>query len=108
MDEQATEMLTKGLYTKKRKGKAQNDGSKRAKIGVSSSGVPASTATASKVIAGIETSLIAEVGPAGMGPVPSMPLGPFDGDQVLELPIKKGIGEERKRKPLRRRPARLA
>ncbi|EHA8587730.1 hypothetical protein COCNU_scaffold003089G000010 [Cocos nucifera] len=60
MDTQAIEILTKGLYTKKRKGKVPNDGSKRAKVSVSSSEVFASTIAASEVIVGIETALTAK------------------------------------------------
>ncbi|EHA8587507.1 hypothetical protein COCNU_scaffold002495G000010 [Cocos nucifera] len=100
MDAQDAEMLTKGLYTKKRKWKVQNDGSKRAKVDVSSSKVPASTATASEVIVDAKTALTAEVGIAGTGPVPSMPLGPSYGDRILELPVKKGIGEGRRKKAI--------
>ncbi|EHA8586759.1 hypothetical protein COCNU_scaffold000894G000010 [Cocos nucifera] len=100
MDAQAAKMLTKGLFTRKRKGKAQNDGSKRAKVGVSSSRVSASTATASEVIASIEIVQTIEVDTASMGLVPSMPLGTFSRDWVSELPIKKGIGEERKKKAI--------
>ncbi|EHA8588842.1 hypothetical protein COCNU_scaffold006836G000010 [Cocos nucifera] len=79
MDAQAAEMLIKGLYTKKRKGKAQNDGSKMVKIGFSSSKVPASYAAAFKVIAGIETALTAEVGTTGMDLVPPCPQVPPTG-----------------------------
>ncbi|KAG1363581.1 hypothetical protein COCNU_11G004080 [Cocos nucifera] len=100
MDAQAAEMLTKGLYTKKRKGKAQNDDSKRVKVDVSSSEVPSSIVVASEVIANIETALIDEVDIAGAGLVPSMPSDPSSGDRVLELPIKKGIEEERKKKAI--------
>ncbi|KAG1334209.1 hypothetical protein COCNU_03G003280 [Cocos nucifera] len=100
MDAQAAKMLTKGLYTKKRKGKVQNDGSKRAKVGVSSSEVSTSTATTSEVIVGVETALTIEVGTASTGLVPSMPSGPSNEDRVLELPIKKGTGEERKKKAI--------
>ncbi|KAG1348004.1 hypothetical protein COCNU_06G018330 [Cocos nucifera] len=98
MDARFAKMLTKDLCTKKRKGKVQNDSSKRVKVGVSSSKVPTSTAAVFEVIVGIETALTVKVGTVGMGSVPSMPLGSSDGDQVLELPVKKGIGEGRKKK----------
>ncbi|KAG1370945.1 hypothetical protein COCNU_16G000390 [Cocos nucifera] len=91
-------MLTKGLFTRKRKGKVQNDGSKRMKVYAFSFGVSASTATTSEVIIGIEIAPTAKVDTASMGPVPSMPSNPSGGDQILELPIKKGIGEGRKKK----------
>ncbi|KAG1363519.1 hypothetical protein COCNU_11G003460 [Cocos nucifera] len=108
MDAQAAKMLTKGLFTRKRKEKMQNDGSKRTKVGVSSSEVPTSTITVSEVIVGAEIAPTAEVDTASASPVPSMPSGPSSGDRISELPIKKGIGEERKRKLLQRRPVRLA
>ncbi|KAG1366991.1 hypothetical protein COCNU_13G007810 [Cocos nucifera] len=100
MDAQAIKMLTKGLFIRKRKGKVQDDGSKRAKVGVSSSKVPASTAITSEVIVGIEIAPTTEVDTASMGSVPSMPSGPSSGDRVLELPIKKGTGEGRKKKAI--------
>ncbi|EHA8587090.1 hypothetical protein COCNU_scaffold001417G000010 [Cocos nucifera] len=105
MDAQVAKMLTKGLYTKKRKGKAQNDGSKRVKVGVSSSEVLASTTTASEVITNIEIALTAEVGTAGMGSVPSMPSGPSSRDRVSELLIEKEQKRKEKRKPIRRCPS---
>ncbi|EHA8588882.1 hypothetical protein COCNU_scaffold006975G000010 [Cocos nucifera] len=80
--------------------KGANDGSKRVKVGVSSSEVPTSTTIVFEVITDIETALTVEVGTAGMGLVPSMPSGPTDGDQVSKLPIKKGIREERKKKAI--------
>ncbi|EHA8586231.1 hypothetical protein COCNU_scaffold000110G000090 [Cocos nucifera] len=98
MDAQAAKMLTKELYTKKKKGKAQNDGLKSVKIGLSNSKVPASTVAAFEVITSIETTLTIEVGTVGTGPVPSMPSGSSDGDRISELPIKKGTGEGRKKK----------
>ncbi|EHA8587115.1 hypothetical protein COCNU_scaffold001452G000030 [Cocos nucifera] len=100
MDTQATKMLTKGLFIRKRKGKAQNDGSKRAKVSVSSSEVPTSTAAVSEVIVGAKITPTTEVDTASMGPVPSMPSGPSDGDRVSKLPIKKEIEEERKKKAI--------
>ncbi|KAG1330956.1 hypothetical protein COCNU_02G009240 [Cocos nucifera] len=98
MDAQAVKMLTKGLFSRKRKGKVQDDGSKRAKVGVSSSEVPASTVAASKVIISIEIAPTVEVDITSMGPMPSMPSGPSSRDQVSELPIKKGTREGRKKK----------
>ncbi|KAG1370190.1 hypothetical protein COCNU_15G005560 [Cocos nucifera] len=98
MDTQATKMLTKGLFTRKRKGKAQEDGSKRAKVGISSSRVPASTVAASEVIVGIEIAPTTKVDTASMGLVPSMPSSPSSEDRISELPIKKGTGEGRKKK----------
>ncbi|KAG1348007.1 hypothetical protein COCNU_06G018360 [Cocos nucifera] len=100
MDAQATEMLTKELYTKKRKEKVQNDSSKRVKVDISSSEVLASIAATSEIIVGTETILTTKIGIAGVGPVPSMPSGPSDEDQVLELLIKKGTGEGRKKKAI--------
>ncbi|EHA8587723.1 hypothetical protein COCNU_scaffold003053G000020 [Cocos nucifera] len=100
MDAQATKMPTKGLFTRKRKGKVQEDGSKRAKIDVSSSEVPTPTAAASEVIIGIEIAPTIEVDTASMGLVPSMPSGPSSGDQVLELLVRKGIEEGRKKKAI--------
>ncbi|EHA8586191.1 hypothetical protein COCNU_scaffold000033G000010 [Cocos nucifera] len=96
MDTQATKMLTKGLFTRKRKGKAQEDGLKRAKIGVSSSKVSIPTTAASEVIIGAKIAPTIEVDTANMGPVPSMPSDPSSGNRVSKLPIKKGIGEGRK------------
>ncbi|KAG1362643.1 hypothetical protein COCNU_10G008620 [Cocos nucifera] len=60
MDAQATKMLTKGLFTRKRNGKAQEDGSKRVKVGVSSSEVPTPTIAAFEVIVGAEIASIAK------------------------------------------------
>ncbi|EHA8588032.1 hypothetical protein COCNU_scaffold003949G000010 [Cocos nucifera] len=57
MDTKAVEMLTKGLYTKKRKGKASSDSSKRMKVGVSSFAIPTSIVVAPKVIASAEVAL---------------------------------------------------
>ncbi|EHA8586614.1 hypothetical protein COCNU_scaffold000577G000020 [Cocos nucifera] len=100
MDAQAAKMLTKGLFTRKRNGRVQEDGSKRAKVGVSSPRVFTPTVTASEVIVSIEIALTAEVDTASMGSVPSMPLGPSSGDRVLELPVRKETGEERKKKAI--------
>ncbi|EHA8586313.1 hypothetical protein COCNU_scaffold000172G000020 [Cocos nucifera] len=93
-------MLTKWLFTKKRKGKAQEDGSKRVKVSVSSSGVPASTTAAFEVIVDVKIASTTKVDIASVGLVPSMPSGPSSGDRVLELPIKKEIGEGRKKKAI--------
>ncbi|KAG1358576.1 hypothetical protein COCNU_08G000220 [Cocos nucifera] len=98
MDTQDAEMLTKGLYTKKRKRKASSDGSKRAKVGASSSEVSTPTAIASKVIVGIETTLTAEVNTAGVGSMPSIPSSPTNGDRTLELPAKEETSKGRKKK----------
>ncbi|EHA8586803.1 hypothetical protein COCNU_scaffold000966G000020 [Cocos nucifera] len=98
MDAQAAKMLTKRLSTRKRKEKMQNDSSKRAKVGISSSGVPASTAAASEVIIGAEIVPTIKVDTASTGPVPSKPSGPSSRDWVSELPIKKGIGKGRIKK----------
>ncbi|EHA8586779.1 hypothetical protein COCNU_scaffold000927G000010 [Cocos nucifera] len=61
MDAQATKMLTKGLFIRKRKGKVQEDSSKSAKISVSISKVLASTATTSEVNVGTEIAPTIEV-----------------------------------------------
>ncbi|EHA8589127.1 hypothetical protein COCNU_scaffold008130G000010 [Cocos nucifera] len=98
MDAQATKMLTKGFFSRKRKGKVQNDGSKRMKIDVSSSRVLISTVVAFEVIIGAEIAPTTEVDTTSVGLMPSVPSGPSNGDQVLEFPIKKGIGEGRKKK----------
>ncbi|EHA8586517.1 hypothetical protein COCNU_scaffold000478G000040 [Cocos nucifera] len=98
MDTKATEMLTKGLYTKKRKAKASSDSSKKMKVGDSSSVVPTSTAVAPEVIASTEVALATEVGTAGVGSVPPMPLGPSSGDRASEPPIEGEVGEGRKKK----------
>ncbi|EHA8588103.1 hypothetical protein COCNU_scaffold004112G000080 [Cocos nucifera] len=98
MDTQAIEMLTNGLYTKKRKGKAPSDSSKRAKVDASSSAVPTSTVTTFEVIASTKAALTIKVGTTGMSSVPPMPSGPSSGDQTLELPIKGEIGEGREKK----------
>ncbi|EHA8589835.1 hypothetical protein COCNU_scaffold012715G000020 [Cocos nucifera] len=95
MDAQATKMLTKGLFTWKRKGKAQ---AKRMKVSVFCSGVPTPTTVVSEVIVGAEIAPTTKVDTASMGPMPSMPSGASNGDRVLELPIRKGIGEGRKKK----------
>ncbi|EHA8587439.1 hypothetical protein COCNU_scaffold002235G000030 [Cocos nucifera] len=50
MDTQAAKMLTKGLFTRKRKEKMQDDGSKRVKVSISSSGDPTSTIATFEVI----------------------------------------------------------
>ncbi|KAG1368195.1 hypothetical protein COCNU_14G006630 [Cocos nucifera] len=100
MDAQAAKMLIKELFTRKRKGKAQEDGLKRAKVGVSSSGVSALTAAASEVIVDAEIPPAIEVDTASMGPMPSMPSGPSNGDRILELSIRKEIGEGRKKKAI--------
>ncbi|KAG1366908.1 hypothetical protein COCNU_13G006980 [Cocos nucifera] len=86
MDAQAAKMLTKGLFTKKRKGKAQDDGSKRTKVGISSSGVPASTVAVSEVIVGTEIAPTVEVDIASMGPVPSMPSVDLSFDESSSSP----------------------
>ncbi|EHA8586387.1 hypothetical protein COCNU_scaffold000304G000010 [Cocos nucifera] len=91
-------MLTKGLYTMKRKGKAPSDGLKRANVGASSFEVPDPTATASEVITSTETTLTTEVDITGSGSVPSMPSGPSSKDRTLELPTKEGTREGRKKK----------
>ncbi|EHA8586761.1 hypothetical protein COCNU_scaffold000903G000010 [Cocos nucifera] len=62
-------MLTKGLYTKKKKGKVQNDSLKRAKVDVSSSEVPTSTVTAFEVIVGAKTVLTTK-SPTNVDPLP--------------------------------------
>ncbi|KAG1342194.1 hypothetical protein COCNU_05G004230 [Cocos nucifera] len=80
MDAQVAKMLTKGLFTRKRKGKVQNDGSKRAKVGISSSRVPTSTITASEVIIDAKITPTGKVDTASASLVPSMPLGPSSGD----------------------------
>ncbi|EHA8587804.1 hypothetical protein COCNU_scaffold003272G000040 [Cocos nucifera] len=98
MDTKAIEILTKGLYTKKRKGKASSDGSKSAKVGASNSTVPTSTTAISKVIASTEVALNAKAGIAGVGSMPPMPSGPSSGDRASELPIEGEIGEGRKKK----------
>ncbi|KAG1370068.1 hypothetical protein COCNU_15G004340 [Cocos nucifera] len=100
MDAQAAKMLTKGLFTRKRKGKVQNDGSKRAKVGVPSSGVLASTIVASEVIIDVEIAPTVEVDTASMGLMPSMPSGPSSGDWVSKLPVKKETREGRKKKAI--------
>ncbi|KAG1342111.1 hypothetical protein COCNU_05G003400 [Cocos nucifera] len=100
MDAQAAKMLTKEFFTKNRKGKTQDDDSKRAKVGISNSRVLASTIAAFEVIVDIEIAPTIEVDTASVGLVPSMPSGPSSGDRILELPIKKGTGEKRKRKAI--------
>ncbi|EHA8586825.1 hypothetical protein COCNU_scaffold001015G000010 [Cocos nucifera] len=100
MDAKAAKMLTKGLFTRKRKRKAQEDGSKRAKVSVSSSEVPASTATTSEVNIDVKIAPTTEVDTTSTGPMPSMPSGPSSEDRALKLPIKKGTGEKRKKKAI--------
>ncbi|KAG1364257.1 hypothetical protein COCNU_11G010840 [Cocos nucifera] len=68
------------------------------KVGASSSAIPTSTAAALEVIVSIEVVLIAEVGTTGIGFMPSMPLGPSNGDRASELPTEGEIGEGRKKK----------
>ena len=100
MDTQVAKMLTKELFIRKRKGKAQNDGSNRVKVDVSSSRVSTSTTATSEVIIDAEIVPTVEVDTTSMGLVPSMPLSPSSWDRILELPIKKGIGEGRKKKAI--------
>ncbi|EHA8587978.1 hypothetical protein COCNU_scaffold003759G000010 [Cocos nucifera] len=108
MDAQATKMLTKGLFTRKRKEKAQDDGSKRVKVGVSSFRVPTSTTATSEVIIGTKIAPNVEIDTTSIGLVPSMPSGPSSGDQVLELSIKKRIEEGRKKKAIVKTSCRVA
>ncbi|EHA8586979.1 hypothetical protein COCNU_scaffold001232G000010 [Cocos nucifera] len=96
MNAQAAKMLTKGLFIRKKKGKVQNDGSKRVKVGVSSSRVPTSTVAPSEVIVETEIAPTIEVDTASMSSMPSMPSGPSNGDRVSELSIKKRIGRKKK------------
>ncbi|KAG1371688.1 hypothetical protein COCNU_16G007820 [Cocos nucifera] len=98
MDTKAVEMLTKEYYTKKRKGKASSDRSKRTKDSDSSSTVPTSTAVVPEVIASAEVALATEVDSAGEGSMPSMPLGPSSGDRASEPPTEEEVGEGRKKK----------
>ncbi|EHA8587465.1 hypothetical protein COCNU_scaffold002268G000020 [Cocos nucifera] len=98
MDTKATEMLPKGLYTKKRKGKVSSNNIKRMKVGDSSSTVPTSIVVAPEVIASIEVAIAIEVGTIGVSSMPPMPSGPSSGDWALKPPAKGEVGEGRKKK----------
>ncbi|KAG1327745.1 hypothetical protein COCNU_01G016790 [Cocos nucifera] len=100
MDAQATKMLTKGLFTRKRKEKVQEDDSKRMKVGVSSFRVPTSIVAMSEVIIDAEIAPTTKVDIASAGPVPSMPSGLSSEDRVSKLPVKKGTREGRKKKAI--------
>ncbi|EHA8587816.1 hypothetical protein COCNU_scaffold003310G000010 [Cocos nucifera] len=98
MDTKAIEMLTKGLFIKKRKKKASSDSLKRMKVGICSSTIPTSTTITPEVIASVEVALTAEVGTTSVGSMPPMSSGPSKGDRALEPPTKGEIGKERKKK----------
>ncbi|KAG1360737.1 hypothetical protein COCNU_09G002000 [Cocos nucifera] len=91
-------MLTKGLYTQKRKEKASGDSSKRAKVGASSFVAIAITAVAFKVVISTEVLTTTEVGTVDVDSMPSTPLGPSSGDQAPKLPAEVETREEKKKK----------
>ncbi|EHA8586494.1 hypothetical protein COCNU_scaffold000446G000020 [Cocos nucifera] len=82
MDAQVAKMLTEWLFTRKRKGKVQEDSSKRVKVGVSCSEVSTPTVAAFEVIVGIKIFPAMKVDTASSGPMPFMSSGPSNGDWI--------------------------
>ncbi|KAG1338707.1 hypothetical protein COCNU_04G010130 [Cocos nucifera] len=98
MDAEAVEILTKGLYAQKRKGKASDESSKRAKVDTPSSMTPTTVVVAFVVIEGTEVVPTVEVGTVDGGSMPPTFSSPPAKDQTPQTPTEREKEGEKKKK----------